>query len=135
MKKEDVPQDESTLGTKNIRELYYVVEENGNYTTELSTGWKPKTIALNNALETLEERAQAAKERVEQGISSPIEYYMEVNRMDIPTLAAYANMWQWQVKRHLKPRVFNRLSDRKLQKYATTFDITVEQLKDITKTS
>lgn len=130
MKKEDVPQDESTLGTKNIRELYYAVGENGDYTTELSTGWNPKTIALNNALETLEERTQAAKERVEQGISSPIEYYMELNRMDIPILAAYVGMWQWRVKRHLKPSVFRRLSDKKLQKYATTFDITVEELKN-----
>lgn len=49
--------------------------------------------------------------------------------MDIKTLAAYTGFWQWQVKKHLKPANFNKLSDKKLQKYATVFEITVDELK------
>lgn len=131
MKKEEVPQDESKLETANIREMCYAVDENGEYTTELSTGWDPKTIALNNALEQIKERVAHAKQKVLKGETSPIEYYMELNKMDIPILASYAGFWQWQVKRHFKPSVFRRLSSKKLQKYADVFEIGIEQLKNI----
>ena len=129
MKKQNVPQDKSPLENKNMRELYYALDENGNYTTVHSTGWQPKTIALNQALEELETRIAAAKARVQKGISSPIEYYMELNKMDVPILAAYVNMWRWRVKRHLKPKVFNKLPDKILRKYAEVFDISLETLK------
>lgn len=131
MKKEDVPQDESKLESANIREMYYAIDENGEYTTEVSTGWDPKTIALNNALEQIKERAEDAKRRVLNNETSPIEYFMELNKMDIPILASYAGFWQWQVKRHFKPSVFKRLNSKKLQKYADVFEISIEQLKNI----
>jgi len=51
--------------------------------------------------------------------------------MDIGILAAYVNKWQWQVKRHLKPAVFSKLSDAMLSKYARVFNITVDALKKI----
>ena len=34
------------------------------------------------------------------------------------------------VKRHAKPSVFNKLSTKTLQKYATIFDITLSDLKN-----
>lgn len=131
MKKKEVPQDESTLGSANIREMYYAVDENGEYTTELSTGWDPKTIALNNALKVIEERVANAKQRVLKNETSPIEYYMEKSKMDLPILASYVGLWQWRVKRHFKPSVFKKLSERTLQKYADVFEISIEELKYI----
>lgn len=131
LKKSEVPQDKSTLETANIREMYYAVDENGEYTTELSTGWDPKTIALNNALAEIDERIEAAKQKVIKNETSPIEYYMELHRMDVPVLASYSGFWQWQVKRHFKPSIFNRLSTKRLQKYADVFEITIEELKNI----
>ena len=50
MKKEEIPQDESNLSKSNVKELCYATDENGNYTTGLSTGWEPKTIALENSI-------------------------------------------------------------------------------------
>ena len=48
MKKEDIPQDPSAL--RNItKEVSYAVDENGNYITELSTGWDVKIKALDVA--------------------------------------------------------------------------------------
>jgi len=131
MKKQEVPQDESTLGSANIREMCYAIDENGEYTTELSTGWNPKTIALNNALKVIEERVANAKQRVLQNETSPIEYYMEKAKMDLPILASYVGLWQWRVKRHFKPSVFKKLSEKTLQKYANIFEISIEQLKQI----
>lgn len=131
MKKNEVPQDESKLETANIREMYYAVDENGEYTTELSTGWDPKTIALNNALKAIEERVEAAKNRVLDNETSPLEYYMELHKMDVPILASYVGLWKWRVKRHFKPSVFKKLSTKTLQKYANIFEISIEELKHI----
>lgn len=131
MKKTEVPQDESKLEKANIREMCYAVDENGEYTTELSTGWNPKTIALDNAIKQIEERVAAAKQRVEQNVSSPLEYYMELNKMDLPILASYVGIWKWRVKRHFKPSVFKKLSQKTLEKYAAVFDISVDELQTI----
>ncbi|MCB0427064.1 MAG: hypothetical protein KDD20_06350 [Mangrovimonas sp.] len=129
MKKSDVPQDKSNLESAHFRELCYAVDENGEYTTENSTGWTPKTIALNNAIQDIKERTENARKRAEQGLTSPIEYFMELNKMDLGILTSYVGFFRWQVKRHFKPNVFKKLSDKKLQKYADAFNITVEELK------
>ena len=131
MKKEEVPQDESKLETANIREVYYALDENGEYTTELSTGWDPKTIALNNALDQIKERVEHAKLRVLKNQTSALEYYMELHKMDVSILASYVGFWQWQVKRHFKPAVFQKLGLKKLQKYADVFGVSIEELKNI----
>lgn len=131
MKKEEVPQDKSNLESANFRELCYAVDENGEYTTQNSTGWEPKTVALNNAIEEINQRIADAKTRVLAGKTSPIEYYMELHKMDVGILASYVGMWQWRVKRHFKPSVFKKLSQRILKKYAEVFDISVEELKQI----
>lgn len=131
MRKEEVPQDESKLGSANIKDMVYAVDENGEYVTELSSGWAPKTIALDNAIQEIEERIEDAKRRVLEGETSPIEYYMELHKMDIPILASYVGLWKWRVKRHFKPAVFNKLNNKILQKYANVFEISIEALKQI----
>jgi len=131
MKKDEVPQDESNLASANIKDMVYAVDENGEYVTELSTGWAPKTIALDNAIHVIEERIEDAKKRVLENKTSPIEYYMEVHKMDLPILASYVGLWKWRVKRHFKPSVFEKLNNKILQKYADVFEISIEQLKNI----
>ena len=130
MKKEEVPQDKGNLSNKNMKELVYATDEKGNYTTALSTGWEPKTIALSNSIEEIKERVAIAKEQVENNEASPICYFMELHRMDIATLSSYVGMWQWRVKRHFKPKVFAGLSDKILQKYAETFAISIDELRN-----
>lgn len=131
MKKEEVPQDKSNLESANFRELCYAVDDNGEYTTAHSTGWDPKKIALDNAIEEINARITDAKSRAIAGETSPIEYYMELHKMDVGILASYVGFWQWKVKRHFKPSVFKKLKDKTLSKYAEVFEISVEELKSI----
>jgi len=131
MKKKEVPQDDSKLEKANIKDMVYAVDENGEYTTELSTGWEPKTIALDNAIKVIEERVTEAKKRVLNNETSPIEYYMELHKMDLPILASYVGLWKWRVKRHFKPSVFRKLSLRTLKKYADVFEISIDDLKQL----
>lgn len=129
MKKKEVPQDKSSLGYANSRELCYAVDENGQYTTEKSSGWEPKTIALSNAIAEINQRVEDAKKKLENKETSPIEYYMELNKMDVGILASYVGMWKWRVKRHFKPKIFKNLSRKTLQKYADVFEVEIDELK------
>jgi len=129
MKKNEVPQDKSNLESANFKELCYAIDENGEYTTELSTGWDPKTIALNNAIEAINERISESKQRVKDNKVSPLEYYMELHKMDLPILASYVGIWKWRVKRHFRPAIFKKLNNKTLQKYADVFNITIEELQ------
>lgn len=133
MKKSEVPQDKSNLESANFRELCYAVDENGEYTTEHTSGWDPKTIALNNAIEEINERIADAKQRALDNKTSPIEYYMEVHKMDLSVLASYVGMWRWRVKRHFKPKVFKKLGKKTMQKYADVFEISINELQHIEK--
>lgn len=130
MKKDEVPQDNSNLSKSNMKELCYATDENGNYTTALSSGWEPKTIALENSIQDINERIEQAAHDVKNGLVSPIVYFMEEHKMDWITLASYVDMWTWRVKRHGKPSVFKKLNDKILTKYAEAFEISVEELKN-----
>ena len=131
MEKENVPQDKGNLTKNNLKELLYATDENGDYTTTLSSGWEPKTIALSNSIDDIKERIADAKQQVVSGEVSPICYYMEVNKMDLTILASYVGLWKWRVKRHFKPNIFAKLNDKTLQKYADAFEISVQELKNI----
>ncbi|MBZ4035855.1 hypothetical protein K6T82_13830 [Flavobacterium sp. 17A] len=134
MEKDKVPQDQSNLTKNNVKELLYATDENGNYTTTLSTGWEPKTIALSNSIDEINERIADAKQQVLNGEASPIVYFMEINKMDLTILSSYVGFWKWRVKRHFKPSVFATLSDKILQKYADAFEVSINELKNsITK--
>jgi uncharacterized protein YlzI (FlbEa/FlbD family) len=130
MEKDNVPQDKSNLTKNNVKELLYATDENGDYTTTLSTGWEPKTIALSNSIDEINERIAEAKQQVKTGEASPIVYFMEVNKMDLTILSSYVGMWKWRVKRHFKPANFAKLSDSILKKYADTFEISIAELKN-----
>jgi len=126
MKETEVPQEEGAL--RDLKELCYVTDEEGNYTTRLSSGWEVKNVALEASLGRLQEQIDEAKADVLEGRKSPIVYYMLLNRMDWAVLSDAMHRWQWVIKRHAKPSVFKKLSTKTLQKYAEIFGITVEEL-------
>lgn len=129
MKKSEVPQDNSKLANF-TREVCYVKNEEGKYETELSTGWEVKTTALSETWNEINRLTEAARIKVKNGELSPIGYFIEEKLMDFNVICGYTGFWKFQVKRHLNPAVFKKLSISKLQKYADAFDITVEELKN-----
>ena len=128
MKKEDIPQDPGALN-KLTKELCYAVDNSGKYVTGLSTGWDVKATALDLAWRDIDKRIATVKQKVQNKEASPLLYFMELRLMDLGIVAAYSGFWQWQIKRHLDPKVFERLSKRKLEKYAKAFNVSVEELK------
>lgn len=131
MKLEEVPQQKKNFkdGDKAPKKVLYVTNQDGSYTQTNSDGWEAENVVLEQAWEEIDHQLEEARHNVLNGISSPIAYYMIKSRMDVGILAAYVGKWQWQVKRHLKPSVFRNLSNGMLDKYATVFNITVDELK------
>ncbi|MEP6748077.1 MAG: hypothetical protein ABJB86_10145 [Bacteroidota bacterium] len=128
MKKENIPQDPSGLNNF-TKEVVYATDNNGNYVTELSSGWEVKSTALNVAWKDIEERINAARQKVQNKEASPVLFFMELRLMDAGIVSAYTGFWKWQIKRHLKPAIFEELSPKKLQKYAEAFNVSVTELK------
>lgn len=111
---------------------HYKMDENGNYTHGLLANWGNKEIVNNQTWEIVKERIKDAKDKVLNGELSPIAYYMEKCITDIKTLSLYVGIARWRIKRHLKPSHFKKINDKILLKYADFFQISLEQLKDIT---
>jgi len=131
MKKNEVPQDPSLLDNF-TKEVCYAVDESGQYTTELSRGWEVKTSALGITWQDIEKRIESARQDVLEDKASPVLYFMELRIMDIDIVSAYTGFWKWTIRRHMKPAVFEKLSDKKLQRYASLFEVTIDELKKIT---
>ena len=131
MKEKEVPQDDANMMQGKFREPVYSLDEDGNYTTVRSVGWDPKNAVMQQAWDNINEKVEETKQKVINGQLSPIAYYMEKNIMDISLLSKYMGLWKWTVKKHLKPKNFNKLSENLILQYADIFIITPEQLKDI----
>ncbi|ATL45778.1 hypothetical protein COR50_00615 [Chitinophaga caeni] len=128
MKKDEVPQDNNQLHQQSFKQLMYAVDNSGDYVKVPSVGWEPENVAMAQAWEHVNEKIALTKARVISGELSPVAYYMEKCLMDLPTLAAHIGKFQWQVKRHFKPAVFQKLNEKLLQRYADVFQISREQL-------
>jgi hypothetical protein len=131
MKKEDIPQDEGAI-KKPTKEVCYAVDQSGKYVTGLSAGWEVKNEALSVAWEDIAQRIAIAKQKVLNKEASPLLFFMEYRLMDVAMVAAYTGFWKWQVKQHLKPASFDKLTEKKLKRYSEAFNVSVEDLKTMT---
>ncbi len=131
MKVKDIPQDDIKtfrgFGTKAL----YAIDENGQYTRSPTSGWEVEEVVLRDVVDDFAKSAEDAKSRVFSGETSPIEYYMNKNYMDLPALARGMGLAKWRVKRHFNPNVFNKLNQNMLERYADFFNIDVHTLKSI----
>ncbi|HEX2965673.1 MAG TPA: hypothetical protein VHO84_07800 [Syntrophorhabdaceae bacterium] len=127
MKIKDVPQDDGIFGK--WHGVYYVTDENGEYTSSMTSGWEPTNVANETAWEYINEGLSTVLQRVKKGELSPLAYHMNKNMMDAKVLAQYMGFSRWRVKRHLSARGFEKLDDETLNRYASVLNMTVEQLK------
>lgn len=128
MEKIEVPQEENKT-LDGIKKVMYTTDNDGEFKTA-NYGSSVEEFATQVAVEEYEVLKQESLENIKKGLSSPIEYFMFENRMDIPTLASVVGMFQFRVKRHLKMNNFKKLNDKVLSKYAQAFNIKIEELKD-----
>lgn len=126
----NVPQDDISTYAKNKKAIY-ATDENGEYQVVASSGWDVEGEATLQALSALQVQANDAYQLVVSGDKSPLYYHMYAQRMDLCVLAQSIGAFQWRVKRHLSPSVFNRLSDKWLARYADALGLEVSALKTL----
>ncbi|NQV02563.1 MAG: hypothetical protein HQ542_07960 [Bacteroidia bacterium] len=113
------------------KELFYSYDKEGNYDKQVRFHDDADRIFIEQFWDIQHDRIEDARQQVLAGKKSPIFYFMEKNLLDPMSLGLQAKISLWRVKRHVKPRVFKRLSEKTLAKYAEAFSITIEQLKNI----
>jgi hypothetical protein len=129
-------EEESNLVYKNqahgqYRELLYSYGADGKFEKNVGFHGEADRVTLQQAWDLFNDRIEAARQKVKSGKASPILYYMEKTLVTPMDLSMHAGIMIWRVKRHLKPKVFSRLSGKTLKKYAEAFNITLDQLKNV----
>lgn len=133
MKIDEVPQDKGMIGDYG-HEVCYAVGSNGRYTLVPSLGWEAKNVVNDQAWSVIALETAKMHALVQKGELSPIAYYQAKHQMDIGLLARYVDMARWRVKRHRRPKVFNRLPERILGRYARVFGVSLAELKTVPAT-
>jgi len=113
------------------RELFYTYGPDGKFEKNVGFHDESDRVTLQQAWDLFNDRIEEARQKVKAGKASPILYYMEKTLVTPMDLSMHSGIMVWRVKRHLKPKVFSRLSEKTLNKYAVAFNITVDQLKNV----
>ncbi|NRA83059.1 MAG: hypothetical protein HRU22_04560 [Gammaproteobacteria bacterium] len=113
------------------RKLLYAVDKDGHYEGVTSSGWEVEIFATQMAVDDLADQTREALTQTKAGSVSPLSYHMLNLRFDLTSLAQTTGFFQWQIKRHLRPAIFNKLSDSKLNQYAQVMKLSIEQLKQL----
>jgi hypothetical protein len=123
----DIPQEKNSA-QDGVRKVMYAPNNSGKF-KRFKYSSSVEEFATKTAVHEYEILKKESLEKIRAGISSPIEFFMHKNRMDLPTLAAISGFFQFRVKRHLKAEIFQKLNDKILTKYADGFNISLKDLK------
>jgi hypothetical protein len=126
----EVPQ-EGNRTMEGRRRAMYARDAEGRIVIVPSLGGEVDETVTLQALDLIRELTEAARARVLAGESSPLEYWMYAQRLDLPQLSQVTGLWKWRIRRHFKPQCFAKLPVDLLQRYADVMGISVEQLRKL----
>jgi hypothetical protein len=112
------------------RELLYSYADGHQYEKTVGFHGEADRVILQQAWDYFNERIEEARQNVLAGKVSPVVYYMEKTLVTPMDLSMHTGISLWRIKRHFKPRVFARLKDETMAKYAEVFNVSVDQLKN-----
>jgi len=131
MKTDEVPQDSENSTYGGARKLIYAVDDSGGVVGVKSTGWDVEAEATQSALTLIQRQCDQAWQRVSSGETAALEYYMYYRRMDVALLAQVSGFFQWRIRRHFKPAVFNKLKLKQLNRYAEALGLDASVLSHL----
>lgn len=131
MKEADVPQDTEDSNYGGVRKLIYAVNDDGEFVGVKSTGWSVEAQATQTALDQFKNNCADSLQRAHLGKTAILEYYMYSRRMDLSLLSQTTGFFKWRIRRHLKPPVYAKLSNKVLAKYAQALEIDIDELRKI----
>ena len=125
---DEVPQ-EGNRTMAGHRRAMYARDKDGRIVIVASRGGEVDETVTLQALERIREMSEEARQRVLAGRTSPLEYWMYAQRLDLPQLSQVTGFWKWRIRRHFRPEKFLTLPSKILERYAAVMGITVEQIK------
>lgn len=130
MKIDQVPK-EGNKTHRGLNKAAYAVDGEGNYKLVQTPGWDVEETVTMQAVEEFERLVEEATAEYAAGKASALKVHMYRSRMDLPMLAQATGLCRWRVKRHLKPKVFAKLGEKILGRYAEVLNMEVEALRKI----
>lgn len=73
----------------------------------------------------------ALRIELKEGKISPLNYFMLMQDIGEGDLARRVGVCKYKLRKQLKPEYFSRIPDRKLEKYAIVFGVSVDQIKEL----
>lgn len=131
MKINEVPQDHENSTYGDARKLIYAADDDGNFVGVKSSGWVVEAEATQSALSLIEQQCDDAWHRVCKGETAVLEYYMCYRRMDLALLSQISGLYQWRIRRHFQPPVFEKLSTKLLLRYSEALGLDIDTLKQL----
>jgi len=111
--------------------IIYVEKENGQY-GPMQTGSYITKNYIDDFFFKRKNLIESLHNQVEKGEISPVNFFMILEDLTIPELAARTRIPSRKVKKHLHPDHFHKLPEELLNRYATVFNISVDQLRTAT---
>jgi len=131
MRPDEVPTQSAPL-YEGVIKAAYALGPDGRYTIVPNGGTETEVTVTEEAVAWFERQAAAARRRALAGETSPLEYHMYRQRLDVAALSQVTGYWRLTVRRHLRPSNFARLPREKLEHYARAMGIPdPEQLREI----
>lgn len=130
MKENEVPQDNNSI-YRGAKRAIYATGNDGEYGVVASSGWDVEEEATQQAVAELERLADEAYTACVDGEASPLEFHMYDKRLDLLSLSQATGLFQWRIKRHFRPDIFAKLSDKMLERYADVMGITIQEIKKL----
>jgi len=93
--------------------------------------WDENMEACDLVMENHIEELEPVRKQVLAGQLSPLAYHIEDKFFSISLLSSYTGVSKRNIKKHFKPEYFNILDEEILQKYASAFGISTEELKQV----
>ncbi len=112
-----------------VQKVMYAKNTQGGF-ERFNYGSAVEEFATKTAIEEYNLLEEECLSDIRKGIVSPIKYFMYKNRMDLETLASAIGRFQFLVKRDFSSKVFSKMDDKLLLKYAEVFNITPDELRN-----
>jgi hypothetical protein len=117
------------LREANTKRVRYTTDDKGKVVEEYEEFTYYGVVVAGNVFDHYKECEDKAREEVRNGKASPIEYFMYKAQIEIELLMALTGFTRREVKKHMKPHVFEKLDDSVLQRYAEVFETDIDTIK------
>lgn len=130
MKKENVPQDDSSTYAK-MKKTIYAKADDGKMQGVSSSGWEVEETVTRQALDDIEEHIKEAYEEVKEGKKSTLYYHMYAKKMDLLLLSQATGFFQWTIKKDFNPKHFAKIKQNRLEEYCDVLGVELDEIKEL----